>query len=330
MLGIKIMIGLFTLLAMKAFGEPKEDKLGLTLKQPTSETAFPAHVYGTVELRHHINTYYDKQDYRTRQDPSFHARIKLGASFRQGFIDAYTTLGVIKGPQSQQLVQRRPEFEIDLYPLAIDYVQVVQYHLVELPFSNTEFADEDSPDPESEGTAYSIGVAPSVSLPVSLARSRLSWKAGVDVWTKLYSKPQYRGHNENEIREDDHFAAAPEESTNEAGNADSQRRQDPALRYYSLYMLGVAIEPSFLNQLNFEASLFYDNRFVPNYVSEDSDEYRYKPVRSSYYRLRAKFVITERTSVINDFYHFHEGFFEAKRRDDHRRFRNIARISYQL
>lgn len=99
-------------------------------------------------------------------------------------------------------------------------------------------------------------------------------------------------------------------------------------------MAGATIRPSILPDLGFMASVHFTQEQTPRYsYNEEIDEldYTYKKKKTSHYRVRLSYKINEATQFINDFYHFHDGFFEAKTSSpEDRRLRNIARVQIQL
>jgi len=321
----------FAFFSSSAFADKEEAKVG-AVNRSAAVVAFPQNIYSAVELRHHLNTYYDIQGYRARQEPSLHARAKLGATMQEGAIDAYATVGIIKGTQTQQLVQRRPEIEIDVYPLFGTYGQIIQYNIMQLPFAHEDETTESDSDnsTDQQGTIYTLGLAPTLVLPYEINGSSLKMKAGFDFWTELFSRKQKRDDEDR-----DHFALDDDEQDDES---QSDTGEDSALRLFSQYMVGMVISPAWSRATELEASIYYDSDFIPEYSdaeagSDDEAEqrdYRYKADRDSHYRIRLQYELSERLAFINDFYHFHEGFFAKKVYDDDRRYRNIARLSYKL
>lgn len=307
--------------------QKEEDKVGLTLAKPKPENSvLPADLYAYVELRHHLNSYYDQKNVRTKQEPTLHARAKIGSTFNNGVIDAFATLGVIKGSETQQVVQRRPEIEADIYLFSGKYGQIVQYNIARLPFSDAKY-DSENDDASKQGTIYMIGIAPTLVLPIDIYGSSLKLKSGFDYWTELYSRKQMRSNRRE--REDDHFAATDsEESTSEENG-----KEDTALKLFSEYTAGYSVTPAFSRALTLEALAFYDSDFLPKYkVNEEGEEEQtYSAKRTSHYRIRLQYDANEKWTLMNDFYHFYDGFFKSQTVGDvDRRFRNIMRVSYRF
>jgi len=321
---IVIMVNIFSTHAEAKTG--KSD-ISAAVTPSEDESEFPAKVYGSVELRHQLNTYYNNaKNSRSRQVPSMHGRAKIGATFRRGLVDSYFTLGVIKSPNTQQIQQRRPEFEMDIYPLVGRFGQIVQYNLVQFPFEVNDYEASENPDYKPD-TVYTIGFAPTLVFPMDLGGSLLTLKTGLDYWTQFFSRKQYRDDH-REPGEGDHFAAVDE---SEEGQSPREPLEDTAMRYYSEYMAAMGVSPSFDRDISFEIGAFYDVKYLPKY-QENSDyvDYHYVKETNSHYRLRLQYQLSARASFVNDFYHFHGSLFERKSYGDDRRFRNIARLSYKL
>lgn len=288
--------------------------------------------YGTAEVRHHVNTYYDQAGFYARQEPSTHVRLQLGAQFYEGLIDAYATLGVFKIPETQQIMQRQPELAFDLYPYRGQYLTVLQYNLLQLPVKEAATAPVSEDDRSSEtqatrGTVYTIGLAPTFKVPVPVGSTRVDFKGGFDGWTRLYSRRQYV---EGMSDEDDEGRFGL--STGAADTGDQEPIEDYAMHYRSQILAGAAIEPSMTKGFTGELTAHHHSRFDPRYVrdQEGTVDYEYGATRYSYYRIRLRYELTERLAITNDFYHFFDGAFQAKRDGDDRRFRNIMRLSCKL
>ena len=284
--------------------------------------------YGTLELRHHVNTYYDKDDYLAGQEPSVHARMKLGARFYGGAIDAYGTLGVYKRPRTQVVYQRRPELELDFYPLRLGSFTLLQYNLIKLPFSSKDsvLAEDTGRDvtvDTSEGTVYEFGIAPIVRWTHPTAYGDVRLMAVTDNWTKLYSRPQYTS-DYTEDYEEREFGLGPE------ATAEEEPIEDYAPHYFSHVMVASGFRSNYW-PLYAEISGNHVSKFQPKYkANEGKKDYDYGAERHSYYKMRVRYEIDSRWSVTNDFYQYFGGLFASQRRQAERRFRNIARLSCNL
>jgi hypothetical protein len=289
-------------------------------------------LYGTVELRHHINTFYEDDGYRGPQEPSGHLRLQAGAQMYEQKVDVYATVGVYKIPRTQQVRQRRPEIAADFYPWRDRYFTLLQYNIVRLPFDERE-QDPDVEDFEGAdaGSIYIMGLAPTVKYPFIALNSEWKIKGGLDAWSKLYTRKQYTEEYDQEFRD-----PVTDETRFRSVNVETDEDQEPiedyAMHGNLLTMVGFDFEPGLIHGFSSEATVNYNRKFVPRYSRNDNGttEHEYGVDDYSFYRLRAKYEINERVAIVNDFYHFHGGFFEAKRDGDSRRYRNIARITCRL
>ena len=167
-------------------------------------------LYTSVELRHHLNVYYDNENYVKKREPSVQARLQLGHLFYNGALDIYGTFGVKKHTQTQQILQRRPRIQVDVYPVRSEYFVLRQYNLVKLPFekndSQTEIDDESSEDNlelkesgSEDGTTYIIGFEPNLRFKLSNMSNNFKFRLNTNVWTKLFSRRQYISDYEDEF-----------------------------------------------------------------------------------------------------------------------------------
>jgi hypothetical protein len=286
------------------------------------EGEFPGKWYGTLEMRHHVNTYVDEVTQDATQQPSVHARAQVGAQFYEGMLDAYATLGVYKQPETQQIVQRRTELAVDFYPFKNEYFTILQYNLAQLP---TRGADVDPENPDEQpkvGTIYTAGLAPSARYPTMFGAEKFEFKAGLDGWTRMYSQKQYT---------EEYSYVGEDESRLALAQEDPETIEDTALHYRSQAMAGVGYSPSFWRAASLESTVNYHSRFTPRYELTDTGvDHTYGVERYSYYRVRLSVDLTERVSFVNDFYQFHDEMFGDKRTGEDRRYRNIARVTCKL
>jgi hypothetical protein len=302
------------------------------VKRPDGGGMLGGQWYGTLELRHHINTFYDKQGYYHHQEPSLHARVQAGAQFYSGMVDAYLTFGVYKLPQTQQVLQRRPELALDFYPVRTTYFTLLQYNLIQMPYDQTQ-QDPESDEDTKTGTVYTLGVAPTGRLPFNAGSTKIELKAGLDGWTRLYSRQQYvEGQELGAEDEGDESRLGLDDAAEEP----AEPIEDYALHYRHEAMAGFSVQPGFLPGLTGEATTNYHSSYDPVYTRNEETgavSYDYGVERHSYYRIRLAYAVTDRITIMNDFYNFFDGFYAGKRegveRED-RRFRNIARVMCRL
>jgi hypothetical protein len=292
--------------------------------------------YGTVELRHHINTYYQPDGGYGHEEPSLHARLQVGAQMYDGMVDAYATLGVFKIPETQEVMQRQPELSLDLYPYRNQYFTLLQYNLLRMPVKSSATVtapDDEEKEQATESTMLLFGVAPVARLPLDFEHARVELKTGVDGWTRLYSRRQYTTTTPVPMDDpdDDHFSLTDEGAPTTVGGGEPI--EDYAMHYDLEGMTGFGVSPAFARGLLFEGTVHHHSRFEPRYYRDEADQsvsYDYAVERYSFYRIRLRYDLTDRLSIANDFYHFHDGFFAENRKGEDRRFRNVARVTCKL
>ena len=295
----------------------------LPIKQiKSSKRMNDTNIYGKLELRHQMNTYYDEENFLERQEPSVHVRTQIGAMMYNGAVDAYMTLGVYKTAETQEVSQRRPEFEVDYYPYRGEVFTLLQYSILKTPLAERGGQRESEEDVKSDGTIFVFGLAPTIKYPIAVGTNKMRLKAGFDGWTRLYSRRQYT--EEYEVDEtSDHYSLSTSDEDKEI--------EDFAPHYYTQAMTGISFEPSSFDSFKAEITGNYSSIFHPKYeTTESGTDYSYGAERSSYYRFRLQWGVNDRVTFVNDFYHFHEGLFEENRRGEKRRYRNIARLTCKL
>jgi hypothetical protein len=294
----------------------------------------PITIYKSAEIRHHINTYYQEKNYLRNQEPSLHARLQLGANFYENMLDLYGTIGVYKLPKTQQIRQRRTEIALDVHAVTAGDFSLLIYNIVQLPLqgneSDGEFEDSTAADEKEsyqDGTIYTFGLMPTYkNLLVSSGFQKWKILAGGDAWTRFYSRKQFTGEYDLSSPKEDLALASQGETTQ---TTEAAEIEDFAQHYDTEVYLGSEFEWSTFFKMKLTGN--YHSHFRPTYLQHETGvDVNYAAERYSYYRLRLHYRVNERVALINDFYHFHGGLFEDKKRFDDRRFRNIARVTCRL
>jgi hypothetical protein len=286
--------------------------------------------YGTVEMRHHLNTYYDEQGFYHHQEPSTHGRVQLGAQLYDGRIDFYGTLGAYKRPATQQIQQRKPELALDAYPVKSDYVTLLVYNILQFPVRNDDYLEEEERGYTGEGTTYIFGVSPTVKFRSLMQVPRIDVKFGFDGWTKLYSRKQYTNEYTYDYEDEERRGAALTDDGQEA--ADQEDIEDTAMHYKLQGFVGTTLAHASLRDLSVDLTTHYESDFRPVYERQENEsvDYHYGVDRFSFYKIRLNWEISPRLSFANDFFHYYDGLFDEKRTGDERRFRNVARLTCKL
>ncbi len=283
----------------------------------------PAKGYGSVEVRHHTNTYYDNQGLYNRQEPSVHTRMQLGAQMYEGRVDFYGTLGVYKRPLTQQIQQRKPELALDFYPLKSDLMTLLVYNIVQFPVRNPDYMhDEEREEEHGDGTTYIFGISPTMRFRSVMQVPKIDLKFGMDGWTKMYSRKQYTGEY---IVDDEGDGRGSALTSNE------EEIEDTAMHYKLQGFAGASFNLLAIKDVLLEVTSHYQSDFRPVYERiEDDVEYHYGATRFSFFKARLNWDLNPRVSLANDFYQYYEGFFDEKRAGIERRFRNVARLTCKL
>ena len=85
-------------IALSALDGPIESKL----EQPFIQNQ---KLFANVEVKHFTQTFYDKEGYLLRQDPSLETIGKVGLRYYRGAFEVFAQAGIIKVPDSQKIIQ---------------------------------------------------------------------------------------------------------------------------------------------------------------------------------------------------------------------------------
>ena len=284
----------------------------------TKKTLLAPIFYSNIELRHQINAYVDEQASSRSQEPSVQFRSQLGSVLYHGVVDLYLNLSAEKRPKNLAVFQRRPELHANIYILRAKWLKIRQYNIWRLPNSSkarvdTVYESQWEQELDSDGTVYVVGLNPSSKL--EFANSYALWESfvSVDVSSRLYSRAQF----------------APYVDTR---NGELRTIEDHVPRLGSVQSLGGSVSPHVMPHFSLGASMFYRSHFLPYYFQTNDlgVQSRYLADRASYYKLRLQFQLNDRLTLINDFMHFHRGFFASKRTGQEKRYKNIFRVSCVL
>lgn len=297
-------------------------------------------LFGSVEARHQVNSWYDAEGALLRQEPMVQTRLQLGLRLYEQTADLYLTLGAFKEAQTQQIKQRRPELGLDLWLVNADWWSALWYTVFQPPFDAAEDApsDRDQNLPADtkqsglDGAVVTTGLTPVFKAGAMAADTRFSFRFGADGWTKFYSRRQYfeTTADGERIRPDVVREENPRWSL-ARGTDERDEIEDSALHYAGNAFVTIGAAPNWFPGVSGEIGAWYDSRFSPVYkVAEDGTSLRYVADRFSHYRLRAQYNLSERATIVNDFFHYHEGLFAAQQTGENRRYRNVLRVTWRL
>lgn len=297
-----------------------------------AEAPSPSPWRAGIELRHHLLVVREADSDDAKQEPTAHARLQIGARLYDGLAELYGTLGVYKSPQTRQVLQRRPEFAVDLRPIQEHYFELMQYNLVLLPFAATQSDPEALETEASQGSVYVVGVAPSFKLPWQSQMGTGLFRLGVDSWTKLYSRRQYTSDYQ-----DDGESELDQGRLSLSGQGSSDRAapeaiEDTAPHYDSQAMLGLAFSPASFAEWRMGITGHMHSSFSPRYVRDQDGgvSYDYAVERYSFLKLGWDWQINERTTMSDEFIHYYDYAFQGERGDDRRRMRNTLKLAVRL
>ena len=289
--------------------------------------------YGLVDIRHALTQYYGEENQRLRTEPAVYTRLQVGARLYGDKLDVSAALGAVKTPATQAIYQKRPEVIVDFYTLKSDSINLLWYQMIQVPVRDrdrdpTEYGDADLYDFDSrrglDASVYTTGLAPVAKLEFPISGGKLAFRAGVDAWTRMYSKPLYvddrdrQNHGLSLVSVDEDPVDKPFE--------------DRALRYTHQESLGLGWTPGFSTKLQGDISSYIESRYIPKYFRDDSGswDYEYKVEKVSFYRLRVTYDFSPTVALNEEIYYFMNGFFRENRVNDQRRYRNILRLAVKL
>lgn len=260
---------------------------------------------------------YDLQNQRIKRSPTAETRLQLGAILYKGKVDSFITAGLIRYPASQQLIQKRPIANLDFYPIKSEFLTLRQYHKIHLPFRKRshKFMHYDhffEKVEDLDGVIYQPGLNPVFSVSSVSDYGALELSFGEDLWSYMYSRPLF----------------LEKSSSEESLTANSEEKM-PLIG--SRQFLRLQIQPAFNPKFKLRAGLHYESRYATEYHKKSSPQNEvYGAERSASYRLRLSYALTNNISVINDFYHYYQGFFASDIYGNQKRLKNVFRITALL
>lgn len=279
--------------------------------------------YGNIETRHHIDSFFNKNDKTVYELPSVEVRNQWGVLLYHDYLDVFLTLGAKKYSNTQQIIQRRPEINLDYYLAKNNIFRLRTYLNLKLPYQNNEPAEYldklDRWDQElyKDGSITKIGLSATASFGFNFSMLTLTPNLGTDLSTRFFSQKQYLDPELIEYTE------------NSAGSrAENSEIEDTVSRLKLNQFFGTTIRFNNLPSIRNQVQINYTSQFFPKYIYHNGYlDFKYIAERYSFYKLRTQMELSNKVSLINDFYHYHNGFFSAKRTGIQRRFRNVLRLT---
>ncbi len=303
----------FTLLAEISWAQIDQD---IELRQERLPLGRDSKVRGTIEMGHfHFSNRLPLSN--AAELNALQLRGRVGLQFWNGQAELFGVVGAIKRTDTQRLIQKRPYMELSFYPSFGSWGQIHQYNIVHLPFSDAGY-DEELSNPELQGSVYTVGIAPTGILKNHFNGIGVDLKAGIDVWTRLYSRDQ---------------------TVTEAQMAPQDRatllEEGPIIEdkstLFGAIMMGITVYPAYLRRASIAVTGYLVNRQTPFYQIVDDDlGSQYKVMKSSFYLVKGKYALNGSWVLSNESYIFYRDYFREKVDKIGRSFRNIVRLTYHL
>lgn len=248
--------------------------------------------------------------------PSMHLRGKVGLQFWKGRGEAFLSGGAIKLPDSIKFIQKRPYLEVDFYPLLGPYGQVAQYHVIHAPFSDATY-QKSYGEPEQQGAIYTIGLAPTLILPLRNSWFHVDWKIGTDIWTRLYSRSQKISSQQ--------VSPASFSLLERDGILEDE---DPT--WQVLASAGLSVSPLFLKNMLISFQTYRKTTQYPYYSYNGQWDTHYKVSALSYHRVQVNLGLASRLVLSGDLYYFYQGIAEDSKGSNPKGHRGIVKMTYHL
>ncbi len=316
--GFALGVIFFAAQAHAALREPVE----LKIDQPFSQEAGK---YATLGMTHYTATFYDANDYRASQTPSFETKGRFGLRLYRGILDTFAEVGMVKFAETQKVEQKRSRLGASYYPASGELGEIQFYTQIDLPFSEAK-VDEEAKDPHKQGAIITLGFSPTLSYEFNANGGPLALRLGGDLWTRLYSRAQALDANDVDGADFDLVK-----------KVESEEVEDKVMTIDDQIRFGGYWSPNYIRRFFAEIMMIYDNHHYPFYYTvegegEDPDRIRseYKTKRLSRLRLRGAFKISPHLFVRNDFYQLYEGFYRAEARLPEVRMLNMLQLAYNF
>lgn len=270
-------------------------------------------VISNISFSHENLSYLEEED--DYEKSSVITEAKLGMRLWKGKGEIYGVVGAYKRANSLMVSQVRPYLALDMYPLMGKFGQIVSYHRIHIPFSQAE----EEMKPDQQGAIYTIGLAPTGILPFDFSWFRLNLKAGVDSWTRLYSRAQ--NTREDQISDDIYKL-----------NLSASIVEDENATLQTLAKAGFSITPLYLKNFVVSFMSYLRSTHYPYYSlgNEKQVENQYKVKKDSYHRFRVSYAVDSSVVIANDFYYFYKGHFEESGLASGQTASNILKVTLHL
>jgi|GEM_PF-1266080 len=307
---------------------PAPKKSGLNQVSPMKESrpassqaaARKVGLYSSFEMVHLLDSYHDQEDFLVERSAATQARLVMGYASPGGKLEMFATLGAIKLPNSQQVIERRPELEVDAYIENNANLKLLTVGIAKAPFSDSTYDRQNNLD-QHHGTIVQTGLRLLVE---EQSISSLNWLgifAGAEGFTNFYSRPQYV-HTKPTHKDESLSLVEPADTSEPV--ADSKQH------YNSEASMGFTLKPSWFNGMHTDIAALWKRDFTPRYLAIDGQEEGFEIEERTCYRLRLKWQLSTDVEFQNEFQQYFSGTFSKRVPSEERRYSNVAKVAFKF
>ena len=275
-------------------------------------------VYGNLRISHHSETLIQSKQEKSIVHPMMQTRLRLGALLENKHLDIYASAGIVKKPQSQNIVVRRTQLATDAYLLRLGWFSLRQFNRLIFPTkeaylsaqSQTETAD---PYLQShDNTLIVIGFAPAIYFVEHTKKSSLEVLFNSEVSTFLFTQPQSITTEEDiELNEEDR---------------EQRVKIQPSIRLH--YQPHIAPKAKLALSGTYRFLLYPKYQFDPGKENQVSRQQGIE--RRTLVTLGFSYDTSSKITVRNELTSFQYGFFQKRPLENNLSYRNVLRLIYKF
>lgn len=285
--------------------------------------------YGSIEYRHNYDLKYaPATPDRLGVTPKGVIRPTIGAKWFDDRLDASVTFKFARYANQVHVKQETPEAWVQFDAYRGETLTVSPVAWVFLPYAGG-----------NKGTDAYIGSQQVVKAPaIDTPAGALNLSAEATLWAVTGSRPKdatyanQSGLSASEATDQFGLSAGdkPETLVRKEGQSD--------LNYATGFAAAASLSP--IKPVTVETKMFLDQSFDPAYTIRDAEgtvQTTYQTTNVTYQRLRLSYAVTDKLSLVNDFYAFQGGIFETRYNSDNQagntagaRYINQTRVVYSL
>jgi hypothetical protein len=279
-----------------------------------------AGLYSNFEMVHLLDSYHDQEDLIVERAAATQARLVMGYASPGGKLEMFGTLGAIKLPNSQQVIERRPELEVDAYVEHNANLKLLTVAIAKAPFSDSTY-DRQNNLVQHHGTIVQTGLRLLVEEQNIASLNWLGIYAGTEGFTNFYSRQQYV-HSEPQYK-DEALSLVETPSS-------SEPIEDSKQHFNSEASMGFTLRPSWFSGLNADLAALWKRNFSPRYLPVHGSDEGFEIEERSSYRVRMKLQLSSDVEFQNEFQQHFGGAFSRRSPTEEKRFSNVAKIAFKF